>query len=385
MTLFYDRATLRNGMARITPEGYFVAEALVARANNIQDYRASELGLTDRDPNDVIRVFRPEAEVFARDSLRSASRLPITLDHPPAMLDARNYVQYSRGETGEEIMRDGEFMRVPIRVTDAQAVDSVQHERQEFSLGYTAEIVMDAGEYQGQAYDAKATNIRYNHLAACRAARGGPELRITDERPANFGASTMPKIVMVDGLPVDVSNAETAEQLVSRLVGARDTALSSLEEATNTVAARDATIAERDVEISTLRDQAKPLTPAQLRDAGAAYARDRRIAELLGVNVTDEMDVPAMHKAAVTAKVGDASKAYTPEQYATAFAALAATVTDTGDNANVNDGGDPLRAGLRDGAGVVVNDAAKAMADARAARFERLETAHRGKPAAAAQ
>ncbi|MCA9269515.1 MAG: DUF2213 domain-containing protein, partial [Planctomycetales bacterium] len=238
---------------------------------------------------------------------------------------------------------------------------------------------------QGQAYDAKATNIRYNHLAACRAARGGPELRITDERPANFGASTMPKIVMVDGLPVDVSNAETAEQLVSRLVGARDTALSSLEEATNTVAARDATIAERDAEISTLRDQAKPLTPAQLRDAGAAYARDRRIAELLGVNVTDEMDVPAMHKAAVTAKVGDASKAYTPEQYATAFAALAATVTDTGDNANVNDGGDPLRAGLRDGAGVVVNDAAKAMADARAARFERLETAHRGKPAAAAQ
>lgn len=385
MTLFYDRATLRNGMARITPEGYFVADALVARANNIQDYRASELGLTDRDPNDVIRVFRPEAEVFARDSLASASRLPITLDHPPAMLDARNYVQYSRGETGEEIMRDGEFMRVPIRVTDAQAVDSVQHERQEFSLGYTAEIVMDAGEYQGQAYDAKATNIRYNHLAACRAARGGPELRITDERPANFGASTMPKIVMVDGLPVDVSNAETAEQLVSRLVGARDTALSSLEEATNTVAARDATIAERDAEISTLRDQAKPLTPAQLRDAGAAYARDRRIAELLGVNVTDEMDVPAMHKAAVTAKVGDASKAYTPEQYATAFAALAATVTDTGDNANVNDGGDPLRAGLRDGAGVVVNDAAKAMADARAARFERLETAHRGKPAAAAQ
>ena len=385
MTLFYDRATLRNGMARITPEGYFVADALVARANNIQDYRASELGLTDRDPNDVIRVFRPEAEVFARDSLASASRLPITLDHPPAMLDARNYVQYSRGETGEEIMRDGEFMRVPIRVTDAQAVDSVQHERQEFSMGYTAEIVMDAGEYQGQAYDAKATNIRYNHLAACRAARGGPELRITDERPANFGASTMPKIVMVDGLPVDVSNAETAEQLVSRLVGARDTALSSLEEATNTVAARDATIAERDAEISTLRDQAKPLTPAQLRDAGAAYARDRRIAELLGVNVTDEMDVPAMHKAAVTAKVGDASKAYTPEQYATAFAALAATVTDTGDNANVNDGGDPLRAGLRDGAGVVVNDAAKAMADARAARFERLETAHRGKPAAAAQ
>ena len=40
---FHDRATI-SGKARITREGYFVADALVAKANNIQDYRAVELG-----------------------------------------------------------------------------------------------------------------------------------------------------------------------------------------------------------------------------------------------------------------------------------------------------------------------------------------------------
>lgn len=375
MKLLYDRATLRQGKARITPEGYFVADALVAQANNVQSYSAGELGIADRDPSDVIRVFRPESEVFAVDSLASASRLPITLDHPPVMLDARNWREYAKGESGEEIMRDGDRMRVPIRVTDAAAVDSVQHDRQEFSLGYTAEIVMDAGEYEGQAYDAKATQIRYNHLAACRTARGGPELRITDERP-DSGVSTM-KIVLIDGLQVDVGNVETAAATVANLITARDTANSALEASTAAVAARDATIAERDAEIVTLKDAAKPLTPAQLRDAAAAYARDRRAAELLGVTIGDDLDTAGIHAAVVSAKMGDTAKGYTAEQNASAFAVLAATV---GDNAPT----DPLRGFVGDAA-TVGDDGRKAFTDARAKRLERFETAHRGTPAAAAQ
>ena len=380
MTLFYDRATLRNGAAKITPEGYLVADALVARANNIQDYRASELGLTDRDPNDIVRVFRPEKEVFAVDSLRSASRLPITLDHPRAMVDAANWREYAKGETGEEILRDGEFLRVPIRVTDAAAVDSVQHERQEFSLGYTAEVVMDSGEYNGQAYDAVATNIRYNHLAACRAARGGPELRITDERPAAIGVPTMPKIVLVDGLQVDVSNPDTAAATVANLVAARDTANATLDTTNQALTDARATIAQRDAEIVTLRDAAKPLTAAQLRDAAAGYARATRVADALGVTVADNADIPAIHAAVVNAKVGDNAKGYTPEQYAAAFDVLAAGVTDQADDGQ----GDPLRAVVGDAATAGCPDARKALADARAARIARIETGHR-QPAGAAQ
>jgi len=158
MTFLYDfaPASIEHGRARITPEGYFVADALVGRANNIQEYRAAELGdaFADRDPNSIVRVFRPETEVFAVDSVRSASRLPITLDHPAqagrgVMVDAKNWREFAKGETGEQIMRDGEFIRVPIRVTDAVAVDSVRSDRQEFSLGYSAEIRVQPGVSAG--------------------------------------------------------------------------------------------------------------------------------------------------------------------------------------------------------------------------------------------
>jgi len=381
MALFFDRATI-SGNARITPEGYFVADALVARANNIQEYRASELGLTDRRPDDVVRVFRPETEVFAADSIATAVRLPVTLDHPvkdgkPVLVDATNWREFTRGETGDEVLRDGEFMRVPLRVTDAAAVSSVRRDRQEFSLGYNAELRMEPGQFGDQAYDAVMSNIRYNHLAACRTARGGPELRIVDEQttPPATGAPKMSKILMVDNLPVDVSDATAAEATISKLIGDRAAAQADALDAKGKLATAETTIAARDAEIVGLKDQVKnsQLSPAALRDAAANYARGVANAKALGATVTDAMDLPAVIAAAVAHKMGDAAKGYTPEQNAAAFDAL---VAGLGNQAA------PVGDALRDtiiATPVSANDATVAASDARAKRLERYAGAHRGK------
>lgn len=387
MTLLTDRAKI-SGTARITPEGYFVADALVAQANNVQDYRAFELGLTDRDPQEVVRVFRPEAEVFAADSLATAARLPITLDHPAkdgksVMVDANNWQEFSRGQTDDQVLRDGQFIRVPLRVTDAGAVASLLTDRQEFSLGYDANIVFQAGTHDGQAYDAVATNLRYNHLAACRAARGGPQLRIVDERPAprQTEVNTMPHIVMVDGLPVDVANPETAATVVKNAVGARDTANAALEASQQTVGARDATIAAKDAEISNLKDQVEKakLSPQALRDAAASYSRSVLKAKALGATVTDSMDEPAVVAAAVKHKLGDKAANYTPEQNAAAFDALEAPAgsipAQTGDSLAAVLGDQPANLG----------DAVAAATKARDARFGRFTTAHAGASAPTVQ
>lgn len=374
MAFLYDfaPASIEHGAAKITPEGYLVADALVGRANNVQEYRAAELGdaFADRDPNSVVRVFRPEAEVFAVDSLRSASRLPITLDHPPGvMVDAKNFREFSRGETGEQIMRDGEFIRVPIRVTDAGAVASVRGDRQEFSLGYAAEIkVGDGVSPTGEPYDASLANIRYNHLAACRNARGGPQLRITDERTTKG----KPMLILIDGRTVDLADTNATAALVTGLIAARDTAVQGVTDAQAEITARDATIAERDVTIAGLQDAAnKPADPAALRDAAALFARTTAKAKALGATVTDEMTVPAMMAAAVSHKLGDTATNYTDAQTVAAFDALAAGLADEGDV-------DPLRAGLTDGLPVNMGDAATAAAAAKAARVARLANAHKG-------
>lgn len=372
MTMFHDRATI-SGKARITREGYFVADALVARAENIQNYNAGELGLTDRAATDIVRVYRPEREVFAVDSLKSASRLPVTLDHPPVMVDAANWREYAKGETGEEILRDGEFMRVPIRVTDAAAVDSVQHDRQEFSLGYTAEIVLQSGvRDDGAVYDAIATNLRYNHLAACKSARGGPELRITDERTQ--GVQPVNAIV-IDGFSVNLTDAAATGAALGKLLADRDSAVTDLGAARATIATRDAelatansTIAARDAALA-----AATLTPAALRDAAAAHARTIADAKRMGATVTDEMDALAAQRAAVSARIGDRAANYDDAQVATAFDALAALLPADGAAAPVKDA---LGVVIGDTANVV--DAQAAFDKARAARFTRLETGHRG-------
>jgi hypothetical protein len=381
MTIFYDRATI-SGQARITKEGYFVADALVAKANNIQEYRAAELGLTDRDPTEVIRVFRPEREIFAVDSLKTASRMPITLDHPPAMVDANNWREFARGETGEEILRDGEFLRVPIRVTDAGAVMSVQRDRQEFSLGYAAKIEMRAGEYQGQAYDAELADIRYNHLAACKNARGGPELRITDERDTSLPAQGVQPVnaILVDGFSVNLTDAAATGAAISKLVAERDALKIDISARDTTITARDAELVTKGEEITRLTDdlaKAK-LTPAQLRDAAAAHAKTIADAKRLGVTVTDDMSADDARKAAVAAKMGDKAAAYDDAQLAVAFDTLVAGLPADGG------GAPPATPPVRDALGAVIGDTAnvvdanQAFADARAKRFQRMETAHTG-------
>lgn len=369
---FTDRATIADGRARITPEGYFVADALVGRANNVQDYHASELGaaFADREPTSTVRVFRPEAEVFAVDSLKSASRLPITLDHPPGvMVDAANWREFAKGETGESILRDGEFIRVPIRVTDATAVAAAGTTHKEFSLGYSADLVATPGTFGDQAYDASLSNIRYNHLAACRVARGGPELRITDERPAPKGT---PMLVIIDGLQVDVSNPDTAKATVERLITARDTATDALSGVQAGIVERDATIVARDAEIVTLKAAvADASNPAALRDAAGAYARTVSTAKALGATFADDASESDIKRAVVALKMGDAAKDYTDANVATAFDVFALGVKDAAP-------GDPLRAALIDGVPRNAGDGATDFADARAKRLARFADAHRG-------
>lgn len=340
----FDTAEIRD--ARITKDGYLVADALVARANNIQTYRAGELKLDGVPADRVVRVFRPEAEVFAADSMASAAHRPITLDHPAKFVDANNWRELARGEIGAEIVRDGEFIRVPVKMMDAGAIQSVQNDRREFSLGYTADIDMTPGTFEGQAYDAVMRSLRYNHLAAVRNARGGKELRIVDERreDAQHGDRTVNlKKILVDGLEVETTDA--GERAIQKLQGLLTDALAAKDAAAADVVKLKAEAVAKDAENTKLKDDLSKskLTPQMLRDAGKAYAEVIGKAKALGVAVGDNDDEITVKRAVVAAKMGDAAKAYTDEHIGIAFDTLTAGVQ--AEDTRV----DPLRQVIGDG------------------------------------
>lgn len=372
--LFHDRAII-DGPARITREGFLIASARVAKANNIQDYMPSEIGMAAKADGSPYRIFRPESEVFARDAVASAAHRPITVDHPPKDVDASNWKALAVGDTGGEAMRDGDFLQFPIMVTDQAGVTAARTTHREFSLGYNADLDMTPGKFGDAEYDGSMRSIRVNHLALCRDARGGPELRIVDERPAHLRDQEITvKKIMLDGLQVDLSDAAAVEVAIGKLQGSLADAMGKVGTLTTELATANTAIVAKDAEIVTLKkavEDAK-VTPQQMRDAAKAYAETVGKAKAMGITVTDAMDEGAIKKAVVDKAMGDAAAKYSDADIATAFAVLTK-------DAKVADA-DPLRNAII-GQPVNVSDARTALAAGRSAWLASKENAYRGEAA----
>lgn len=297
---FFDSVQMSD--ARTTRDGYLVTEARVARTG-IQTYLGSELGITDKN---IVRVWRPESEVFKTDSLQSYAHRPLTLDHPKEVVTADTWKDVSVGQTGEEVVRDGQFVKVPLVVMDAGAIGLIKAGKRELSMGYSCDIeVVDGVTPEGEPYDAVQRNLRMNHLAIVSMARGGSQLRIGDKQPkGNQMNETVPKVrtVLVDGLPIETTDAGVAaiEKLQGDIKSLRDAASTS-------AAAHSRELAERDTKIAGL--EKKVLSDADL---------DTMIADRLSLIdtarkldpkvVTDGKSVADIRRAVVVSRLGDAAK-----------------------------------------------------------------------------
>jgi hypothetical protein len=162
---------------RTTSDGYMAAMPRVARTG-IQLYRGREVGRADKD---VVRIYRSEDEVFKRDSVSTFVGKPFTNNHPTVPVNAANWKDYSVGITGEDILRDGQFVRVPMVLMDGNTIKKVQAGKTQLSVGYTCDIKWGEGTTpDGETYDGRQVDIVVNHVAIVDIARGGDKLAIGD-------------------------------------------------------------------------------------------------------------------------------------------------------------------------------------------------------------
>jgi hypothetical protein len=361
---FQDAVTISGTRKR--SDGSLVADARVARTG-IQLYLGSEVGKPEMS---LVRVMRPESEVFKSDTLASFAHRPLTNDHPSEMVTADNWRKHAVGNTGEEIARDGTFIRVPLMVSDAGAIADIEAGKRELSAGYTCDLDWTAGTHDGVAYDAVQTNIRANHIAIVGRGRAGSSVRIGD----NWGPSpqhketTMEhaiKTVTVDGLSVQTT--DQGAQAITKLQ--TDLATSAAKIATlaadhaKELATRDAEMAKKDAEIADLKG--KVLDGAALDAKVAARAdlvdRARKLAPKVDAKGLSDTD---LRKAVVTAVRGADVIAGKSEAYIdAAFDLLEMPANNT------------MRDALRT-PGVSMSDANK-----QTAYEKRLQDAWRGEPA----
>ena len=174
MTLIFDA----GADVRVTADGYLVAAPRIARTG-IQHYKGTEVGRPDMDK---VGVFRPAEEVFESDAMRSLAWKPITLSHPDESVTAKNWKKYSVGHLAGDVVRDGNFVRVPLVLMDQTAIDAVQSGKSQLSVGYAARLSWAEGKTaDGELYNATQSEIRANHVAIVDKARGGDLLTIGDE------------------------------------------------------------------------------------------------------------------------------------------------------------------------------------------------------------
>lgn len=331
---------------RRTADGYMAVRARTARAG-VYDYLASEVGAPDTfKPTDTVKIYRDTDEVFSPASVRSFVGRPITNDHPREAVTAANWRDHARG-TVMGAMRDGEYLAFDLTLMDAAAIKAVEDGKRELSNGYECTLDWTPGAApDGSAFDARQVGIRGNHVALVDAGRAGPNCAIKDgQRFAICDAAapsfldslkeTPVKTMLIDGLTVDIANADTALATITTILAARDAATAKVIGLEAKAVSDAATIVAKDAEIAKLTADlaaAKP-TLQQLRDAGKAFAVIEGKAKALGVAVTDAMDEVAIMKAVVDKAMP--GNTYAADHIAIAFDALTKDVK-VGDGATVH-------------------------------------------------
>jgi hypothetical protein len=161
--------------ARLTAEGYLLADALLAR-DGLLEYS---------DGKETWYEYRPRAELEA--AAASWCLQPVTDKHPARMVDASTWSKVARGVCASVptiVDLDGvAYMHAKLLITDGALIDRVQkqHDKGEpvqLSIGFTSVVIERAGEYAGTPFRFVQTEIVGNHEAIVDEGRAGPICRV---------------------------------------------------------------------------------------------------------------------------------------------------------------------------------------------------------------
>lgn len=163
----------------INDQGQMIVPCNFARTGT-QLYTAGQLGLTDKDANEVITVYRDEKDVFDQTSMETFRSAPVTIGHPvndtgeKIQVTSVNSKELQVGVLEGMPTRDEDNLGGTLVLTAQEAIDALEGGTQELSAGYTCDIE----EVDGKLYQ---RNIRANHIAIVAKGRAGSSCRISDE------------------------------------------------------------------------------------------------------------------------------------------------------------------------------------------------------------
>ncbi len=135
-----------------------------------------KLGL---DPDKIYLMFRDPVEL-ARAASTFAGK-PILSRHVPISSEAHR-PELVVGAIGSDVEFNFPYLDADLTFWEANAIAGIETDTvRELSCSYRYVPVMEPGDFEGQPYDGRMTNIEANHLAQVEAGRAGSDVLAADE------------------------------------------------------------------------------------------------------------------------------------------------------------------------------------------------------------
>ena len=187
LRLAFDRTARRiDADGRLHVDRSHISKATVNPyyGKEIPGYEA--LGL---QPDKVYRLLRDPVEL--ERAAPTFARLPVLSEHVPVTVDAPR-PDLVVGAIGSEVVFAAPYLDADLCVWDATAIAGIETDKvRELSCAYRYVPVMEPGEFEGQAYDGRMTEIQGNHLALVEVGRAGSDVVVADKNPFTFKETAM--------------------------------------------------------------------------------------------------------------------------------------------------------------------------------------------------
>jgi hypothetical protein len=239
----------------------------------------------------VYRLFRDPVEL--ERGAETFARLPILSEHIPVTVDAPR-PDLVVGAIGSEIIFNSPYLDADLCVWDAAAIAGIETDKvRELSCAYRYVPVMEAGEFEGQPYDGRMTEIQGNHLALVEVGRAGSDVVVADRNPFTIKESAMKMTKLGKALFAALCAASpvlAADSALPALVGPATRKNFKLEEVKAKLLALDASLDSNklDAVLDAILDVEQEPKAVETPQAAADESPADKLRALLAGKVDDE-------------------------------------------------------------------------------------------------
>lgn len=288
MRLAFDRTARRiDADGRLHVERSHISKATVNPYYGREIPGFEALGLT---PDKVYRLLRDPVEL--ERAAPTFARLPVLSEHVPVTVDAPR-PDLVVGAIGSDVTFSAPYLDADLCVWDSAAIAGIETDKvRELSCAYRYVPIMEPGEFEGQPYDGRMTEIQGNHLALVEVGRAGSDVVVADKNPFNVKETAMKMSKLGKALFAALCAASpvlAADSALPALVGSADRKTFKREDVKAKLLALDSELDPQQLDnvIDALLDVEQDPKPMETPAAAADESPADKVRKLLAGKVDD--------------------------------------------------------------------------------------------------